>query len=113
MSSKHNDWINIPLIEEDHQIDLGELRIFATLEIDYNGAPFYTVTHYTFRDQRFDYGIYNPTKLDVQIEDAALRYWTDERIAQIFADHDAGLANARKLAREQRAEYQAYMEAVL
>jgi hypothetical protein len=113
MGSKYNDWINIPLIEEDYQIDLGELRIFATLEIDYNGAPFYTVTHYTFRDQKFDYGIYNPTKLDLQIEDAALRYWTDDRIRQIFAAYDAGLDHQLEVAREVRDENRAYQEAVL
>ncbi len=117
--SRIDDWFNIPLIEEEHQIELGELRIYATLEMDHYGVPFYTVTKYELHSAgesngtRFDYGIYKPTRLDTRIDLMALEYWTPERMQEIFSEHDAGLDHQLKIAKEVRGEAQAYHESVL
>mgnify|MGYP001791899255 CR=1 FL=1 len=111
--SRIDDWFNVPQIEEDDQIQLGENRVYATLEIDHNGVPFYTVTHYTILGAKFQYGKLNPTELDQRIEHAALLYWTDARMLEKFEHHDAGLDHQIEIAREVRSETIAYHEAVL
>jgi len=119
MSSKIEDWFNVPQIEEELQVELGAIRVHATIERDFNGALFYTVTHYTVTSKSNPKGVtfkcstYRTTPFDVLVDAWAMDYWTPERMSEITLHHDGVLAHYKKQAFEQRQDNREYQEAVL
>lgn len=112
MSTRIDDFICFSLNENERETYHGEWRINATLELDYNGAPFYTVTDYTIKGKKFVYGKYQLTWLDEVVESIALEYWTDDLINSIFEHHDAGLDYYQEQYRERIEEDREYQKAV-
>lgn len=101
------DWINIPLIEEETHEEIGSIQIHGRVEFcEVSEAPYFTISHYKLNDERFKFGT---GPIDNTIMKMADKYWTAERLAELFDEEDsfasyrdAALADAAARRREYR-----------
>ncbi len=111
--TKVADWINIPQIEEETHAEIGSIKIYVDVELDHAGNVFYTVTEYALDNQKFHPQRYIPTAFDAWIDLLAMKYWTDERMAEIISDNDAFLDRVKETANEARDERREWIRSVL